>query len=120
MDPSTWSLAPAVDGRVVVRFRGHLDSEEGAISARALKEALIEPHHVVFDVREMTGYDNGARNVWVSTLLPVRRKILSLGVVGGNAIVRMGARALGLGLGIHVDVASSLDALESTSGNHAA
>ncbi len=86
----------------MVTFQGHLSTAEGEQSVRELMTALNEQAcDVEWDVRGMTGYDSGARKAWQRELLPRRRQIRSITLVGGSALVRMGASAIALVLGIH-------------------
>ena len=87
---------------MTAKFDGHLSTEEGQASAEAFSEKLEIPRDVIFDVRKMQGYESGARRAWQQTLWPLRDHILSLTVVGGNALVRMGATVLGTFLGLSV------------------
>lgn len=101
----TWSVNTD-KGVLVARFDGHLSEEEGHSSAcafvRELQKAKIID--VAFDVRTMTGYDRGARIAWQKELFPVRDRVLTLEVRGGNSIVRMGASVMALALGIQMRV----------------
>lgn len=90
----------------MARFEGHLSEKEGHSSARAFVRELqkAEIIDVAFDVRTMTGYDRGARIAWQKELFPVRDRVLTLEVRGGNSIVRMGASVMALALGIQMRV----------------
>ena len=84
-----------------VTFQGHLSTEDGQHSVRELVGAIgSEACDVEWDVRGMTGYDSGARKAWQRELLPRRRQVRSITLIGGSALVRMGASALCLMLGI--------------------
>jgi hypothetical protein len=48
----------------------------------------------------MTGYEMGSRIAWQNALWPLRRNILSIEVIGGNTIVRLGAVGLSSLLGV--------------------
>ena len=102
-----WTLKKdAALGSVVVVFTGRLTKEEGEASAHAFREAVeSEPTNVEWDLRQMTGYDSGARTAWQKHLWPVRDKLQSVRVVGGNGLVRLGATTLGLALGIPISFA---------------
>lgn len=103
----------ASSGRLVATFDGYLEAGEGLRSARVFAKALAPaPRDIVFDIRRMNGYHNDARRHWQSALWPVRKRIRSLTVVGGNAIVRMGAAALGLALGIRARWVPTLEGFE--------
>ena len=94
-----------IDGDdVTFRFEGFLDKVEGRRSARRMAHLLAErPRHVTFQVSDMDGYANEARREWIRSLSPLRRRILSIHCHGGNVFVRLGARTLGMALGIHVE-----------------
>lgn len=87
--------------QVIATFRGTLAEADGESSAHAFVEAMGEDRcDVVFDIRHMQRYDSGARRAWQQVLWPRRSQIASLMVVGGNAMVSMGASMLALALGI--------------------
>jgi hypothetical protein len=99
----SFTIKVEADGRLVAAFRGHLGADDGKLSAEQFARLLQDaPAHVAFDVREMESYASGARVAWQSTLWPVRDKLRSIEVRGGNAIVKMGAAAIGLFLGVPV------------------
>lgn len=102
-----WSVSTDEDV-LVARFDGYLSEKEGILSARAFVFELqkAEITDVAFDVRTMTGYDRGARIAWQRELYPVRERVLSLEVRGGNSMVRMGASVMALALGIEMRVVS--------------
>lgn len=60
----------------------------------------VELCDVEWDVRGMTGYDSGARKAWQRQLMPLRRQIRSITLIGGSSLVRMGAGVLALVLRI--------------------
>lgn len=96
--------------RIVARFDGHLSDVEGRESAQRFFDTVGSTSwHIVFDVRAMDGYTSTARRCWQRTLGPKRSQLLSLTVVGGGPIVRMGAAALGLALGVPARNTKSLD-----------
>jgi hypothetical protein len=93
-----------MSGRIEFTFEGRLSAEEGKRSASFLAEALgVEPLHLVFDVRNMTGYDSDARVAWQNILFPKRKAILSTTMRGGNSIVRLGGTVLAMALGCPID-----------------
>lgn len=80
---------------MVVAFKGRLDVAEATASGEVVAEALHRgPRRLVLDVREMLGYDSRAVAAWVGALNPARSRLLGLEVVGGNIVVRTGARVL--------------------------
>jgi hypothetical protein len=103
----SWSVQRSSEKRVVVTFEGHLSSADGERSAQDFVTAMgTHDCDVEWDVRGMTGYDSGARKAWQRRLLPVRRQIRSITLVGGSALVRMGASAIALVLGIRCHFAA--------------
>lgn len=101
-----WTLDREAD-RLICTFRGRLTAAEGEASAALVAAELTSsPLHLVFDLTDMQGYESGARAAWQRSLWPLRDRILSLEVVGGNAVVRMGANVLGLALGVPVTSSS--------------
>lgn len=91
--------------RLVARFDGFLSAEAGQASAVAFAELLRDVPAgtaVVFDVSDMSGYASRARKSWQVELTPLRRRIGSIHMLGGNALVRMGGATLGMLLGIPV------------------
>lgn len=95
-----WELVEVDDERISIRFVGHLVTEGGVASARRVADRLARaPGRLVLDVQEMTGYDRGARVAWQELLWPQRANIEALVLVGGNAVVRMGASVLAMFLG---------------------
>ena len=50
----------------------------------------------------MAGEEHAAREAWQSALWPLRSKLRHVTVVGGHALVRLGASTLGLALGVPV------------------
>jgi len=102
-----WEIETDVRGRTVkATFVGHLDTSAGAESAHAFAKKIRELDlvDVVFDVRQMTGYDRGARVAWQASLVPLKERVLGIEVVGGNSLIRMGASVLALAAGIPIKV----------------
>lgn len=84
-------------------FLGYLGAEAGQESASAVANELAErAEHMTLEVASMTGYASDARRAWQGTLRPYRKRLLSLTLVGANPLVRMGATAMGLALGVRV------------------
>lgn len=106
-----WALEQQRDRkRLVARFDGFLSDAEGRDSAQRFFDSVgTTSWHIVFDVREMTGYSSTARRCWQRMIRPKRKQLLSLTVVGGGPIVRMGAAALGLALGVPARNTLALD-----------
>jgi hypothetical protein len=99
----SFSIRVDSSGRIVASFKGHLAAEDGELAAHRVAELLSgEPSDVTFDVREMTSYDSAARVAWQQALWPKRDRLRSIEVLGGNSIIRMGAAAIGLFLGVPV------------------
>jgi hypothetical protein len=87
--------------RIVATFKGQLSADEGIASARSFGALLKNgPAHVVWNIAAMSGYDMIARRAWQSGVWPLRKNILSITVLGGNAIVKLGAASLALALGV--------------------
>jgi hypothetical protein len=87
--------------KLVAAFSGYLSEEEGQQSAAEfVKQLGAAPRDIVFDISEMSGYAMGARRAWQGALWPLRAQLRSLSVIGGNAIVRMGATMIALALGV--------------------
>jgi hypothetical protein len=103
--------------RVVAVFDGRLTSEEGRASVAEFVAKLGDSVEVdiVFDIRRMEGYEPGARVAWQKALWPHRRRLRSITLVGGNALVRMGGRLIGLALGVDVRTSDGMDADDSAS-----
>jgi hypothetical protein len=100
----TWQvrLDPA-DERILVSFSGHLSGAEGGRSAAALVSFMADRElDLVLDVHRMTGYDRAARKSWEKALWPRRRNIRHMTVLGGSAVVKLGAMMLGAALGVRV------------------
>jgi hypothetical protein len=96
----SWKIDKSTD-RVTASFVGRLTAAEGVDSARAFVEALSGPPlAIAFDIREMTGYDSEARVAWQQAVAPKRSQILSLTVIGGHPLVKIGATTLALFLRI--------------------
>jgi hypothetical protein len=104
----SWTVRRGTAHDIIVSFEGHLSSADGARSAHEFVEALgRDTLDVCWDVREMSGYDTGARKAWQSQMLARRRQIRSITLIGGSALVRMGASAIGLVLGIKCQFADT-------------
>ena len=89
-----WTMDAQPDHqRVIFRFEGRLSKSEGAASAEAFKEFLAKHAavHVVWNIEKMTGYESDARRAWQSILWPCRANSSHISVVGGGALVRVGA-----------------------------
>lgn len=99
---TAWRLSIDPARRVILMaFDGRLSAAEARTSADAFVAVLSTgPHDVVWDLRNMNSYDMLAPLAWQRTLTPWMRNIRSLGVVGGNPFVRLGATALAAALGI--------------------
>lgn len=82
---------------VYVEFVGRLKAEEGSISAAAVVQEFESGARVlVCDVRTMSGYDRVARDEWQKHLTPIRENIDRFVLVGGNALIQMGASVLAM------------------------
>jgi hypothetical protein len=101
---AAWRLSvDPLRGVLRMAFEGRLSLSEARSSAAACAELLAKgPHDVVWDLRLMQGYDVLAPIVWQRALRPWIGNVRSLGVVGGNSFVRLGATALASALGIAV------------------
>jgi hypothetical protein len=106
----SWRVRSEGSGRVVVTFSGRLDEVEGQRSADEFRAAMGDRTvDVVWDVRHMTGYDSGARRAWQGKLVPIRKQIRTITLVGGSAITRMGASAIALLIGTSCRFVETLD-----------
>jgi len=99
-----WSIRKVQNTREVhLCFDGHLSAEEGRASLNALLDAMGGQNiSVVCDIRCMSGYETAARLVWQRGLWQHRKQIDTCGFIGGNSIVRVGARMMCGVLGIRV------------------
>lgn len=93
----SWELREDPTKNIVgVVFRGYLARDDGRDAAEAFVTVLQRgPAVVVWDVREMRGYDSGAMGAWAARLKPLRKNIQRVRLVGGNGVVRTGARVIG-------------------------
>lgn len=99
-----WRLVGEDTSAVEIAFVGHLDTEGGVSSAEVVSKCLRESRRkLVLDVRDMEGYDRGARIAWQEVLWPQRDRIRALVLVGGNAVVRMGASVMAMFLGVPLE-----------------
>jgi hypothetical protein len=86
---------------LIATLVGHLTGDDGRESATEFRQALqAGPVHAIWDLRSMSGCDSQARDAWQNTIWPLRKSIRSLTVVGGNALVRVGAVFLAALLGV--------------------
>ncbi|HVH45872.1 MAG TPA: hypothetical protein VM925_26140 [Labilithrix sp.] len=99
---TAWRLSVDSDRtKIVIAFDGRLSAAEARTSAEAFVSVLSTgPHDVVWDLRSMNSYDMLAPLAWQRSLRPWLANIRSLGVIGGNPFVRLGATALASALGI--------------------
>lgn len=95
-----WLMVGENDEYVEIRFVGHLDTEGGIASAQVVADRLRHRRiRLVLDVRDMLGYERGARIAWQEVLWPMRHRIRAMTLVGGNSVVRMGASVMTMFLG---------------------
>jgi hypothetical protein len=95
-----WQIARR-QGALLVVFDGHLTAEEGPRSIADFTRVLGHgTSDVIWDITRMRGYDSAARDAWQHGLASRRAQIRSITVVGGGALVRLGASTIGLLLGI--------------------
>jgi len=81
-------------------FEGQLSTAEGTESAAELERELARGERdLVWNVREMAGYDAGAREAWQRVMWPNRKRIRSLKLIGGSGLVRVGATFLAVLIG---------------------
>ena len=81
------------DSRVLVIFRGKVDTEEARKAALEVKTILDEVHEPIelwFDVREVKSYPSGARDAWQRTILPAREKLSEIGVASRSSLTTLG------------------------------
>ena len=91
-----WSVSRSGDA-IVAHFSGRLVVSEGQQSVSAFCRELDKgPATAVFDIREMEGYDGGAREAWQKGLSGQRDKINEIIVVGGSPLIRLGASMIGV------------------------
>jgi len=81
-------------------FGAHL-GEHGAREAIAEWRRLFEtapPGKValIWDCREMKGYDSAARTIWQETLKELRDQIGTIFLISDSAMIRMGASVMSL------------------------
>jgi len=97
----TWQIQSPSAGVVIMTFDGRLSAEDGRGSATAfIERCKAERIDIVWDVSNMRGYDSEARRAWQDALLPHRHRFRTITVIGGTALVRMGASAVALMLGM--------------------
>lgn len=87
---------------VLMVFRGDLDFDGAKDSSEQFVEIIgADTVQLTIDINEMTGYTRQARQIWQKTIFPVRQQLSELIFVGhAPALVRMGASAIGLVLGV--------------------
>jgi hypothetical protein len=86
--------------RVTVTFQGHLAPDDGIASAQAFGDVIRAGQvDVVWDLREMSGYDSEAREAWQEAVWPNRGNIRSLTLVGARPAIRVGALMLAMFIG---------------------
>lgn len=93
---------------VVMVFCGDLEFD-GAKDSSDRFVALIgtDTVQLTIDIGGMTGYTREARQVWQKTIFPHRHQVSELVFVGqAPPLVRMGASAVGLVLGVPMRFAS--------------
>jgi len=96
-----WTLVNVDDESIRIRFSGHLSTAGGVASAERVRDRLgRSPAELVLEVDAMTGYDRGARVAWQEVLWPARERIEALVVIGGSAVIRMGAAVIAMFLGV--------------------
>lgn len=100
-----WKVTETGDS-VVVTCRGH-DKSGTYVAAVAKFEACVARHpeafRVIADLREMTGYETGARQAWQESFRKNRRLIRVLVFVGAKSTgIRMGAAVAGAVAGVPV------------------
>ena len=69
----------------------------------------LDEQRLVFAVERMTGYDRKAREVWQKALLGRKEQIEAIYLVGGNALIRLGASMMGAFIGIPIKGVRALD-----------
>ena len=96
-----WRVDTTPDGATVTAvFEGRLTEEDAVTSACAFSDAIRErPVDVVWDLREMSGYDSKAREAWQEAIWPSRRNIRSLTLIGAKPTVRVGGMMLAIFIG---------------------
>ena len=89
----TWNIFFDADQHdLLARFEGQLDAEGGRLSAAEFVKHIVgQPTRVIFDIREMTGYEAAARQHWQQALLPHRDNMKEIVIVGGGPLLRLGA-----------------------------
>lgn len=83
--------------RLWLTFYGTLSANDGAVSAEQVSACLLHsPRELVLDVRKMKGYDSKARQAWTAVLGPQQKQITRILVVGGSALIRLGASTIAM------------------------
>lgn len=99
------------EGKVVLDLHGQYtaaQAREGVAEAARLFKAL-DPCEFVVDMRDLAGYDTGARQAWQENLAEFRRRIHTVTMVGGSALVRMTGSAVCLAAGIKMRLVDHID-----------
>jgi len=99
-----WSATRHASENIVhVRYSLELSVDDGDQSLKRVLELMgTDDCHLEFDLRDMLGYQTGARVAWQRGLWANRKRVLSFGLIGGKPLLRQAAQMIGFVLGIKV------------------
>ena len=103
-----------LDGKFLyISFHGPFSTEAGQHSAEWARQHMGDGDFgLIFDTREVAGYESGARKAWEDALFPERKRICEMVLLADSTVAVMGATLFGLMMGIKVRRIQTLSELE--------
>jgi len=114
--PWTWQIGKAAsNGTIWLKFVGPTPTEEVRACIDTLTASMPESHaRVVFDLRELNGYNPDAKQPIKSWLLEHKLTLEEVTVIIPKSVVwlRMVTSAIGLAAGVKIRIRDDLDEVE--------
>ena len=93
---------------------------KGALTIKDVEAAIVEwkeafrsvgdgSINLIWDCRDMHGYDSAARIKWTDALKEMKPRIDKIWLVSGSSLIRMGASVIGLLTSINIKAVESED-----------
>ena len=96
-------------------FSGRLTEQDATSAIQAWRSAFAarmgEPVTLIWDCREMTGYDTAARIQWQQTLKELGGQIESIWLISSSRMIRMGASVMALFSSLNIRPVDSEDSI---------
>lgn len=99
------------EGKIVLSLQGQYTGETAreniSLATRLVRQ--LESCEFVMDLRNLEGYETGARTAWQESLAEFKKRVRAVTLVGGSPLIRMTGSAVCLYAGIKCRLVDDLE-----------